>query len=45
MDILSDRNYKKYAIKKPKNLNQIFKIDSWAKNLTLIKIKKKYEKN
>ena len=43
MDILNDRNYKKYAIKKPNNINQIYKIDYWAKNLTLGKIKTKYE--
>ena len=42
MDILNDRNYKKYAIKKPNNINQIYKIDYWAKNLTLRKIKIKY---
>ena len=29
--ILNDRNYKKYAIKVPRNLNQINLIDSWAK--------------
>ena len=43
MNILNDRNYKKYAIKKPKNINQIYKIDHWAKELTLRKIKDKYE--
>jgi 1-deoxy-D-xylulose-5-phosphate reductoisomerase len=31
--ILSDRNYKKYAIKKPTTINQILKINDWAKNL------------
>ena len=31
MTILKDRNYKKYAIKKPKNINQIIEIDKWAK--------------
>jgi len=36
--ILNNRNFKKYAIRKPKNLNEIFKIDSWAKKLTLNKI-------
>ncbi len=40
MNILSDRNYKKYAIRNPKNLNQINKIDQWAKQWTLKKIKK-----
>ena len=29
--IMNDRNYRKYAIKKPKTLKEIFKIDSWAK--------------
>ena len=33
--ILNDRNYKKYAIKKPKNLKQINEIDLWAKNKTM----------
>ena len=34
--ILRDRNYKKYAIKKPKNIKEIFKIDEWARE-TVIK--------
>tara|TARA_Y100000389_G_C17393064_1_gene480996 strand:- start:30 stop:1193 length:1164 start_codon:yes stop_codon:yes gene_type:complete len=34
MVILKDRNYKKYAIKRPKNINQINKIDNWAKKIT-----------
>ena len=37
--VLSDRNYKKYAIKEAKNIGQIFKIDQWARNVTLKKIK------
>ncbi len=37
--ILNDRNYKKYAIKKPKNLKQINEIDLWAKNKTMELIK------
>ena len=40
MTILNDRNYKKYAIKKPQNINQILKIDLWARKLTIDKIKK-----
>ena len=36
-DIMNDRNYKKYAIQNPKNINEVLKIDSWAKSL----IKKK----
>ena len=37
--ILNDRNYKKYAIKRPKNISQILKINNWAKSITLQKIK------
>ena len=37
--ILNDRNYKKYAIKTPKNLDQIYLIDNWARNKTIEKIK------
>ena len=33
MKILRDRNYKKYAIKKPKNINEIIKIDNWTRKL------------
>ena len=40
MIILNDKNYKKYAIKNPKNLIQINKIDNWARAKTLEKIKK-----
>ena len=29
--VLRDRNYRKYAIKKPKTINQILNIDIWAK--------------
>ena len=39
MKILSDRNYKKYAIRKPKNINEITKIDNWAREITLNKLK------
>ena len=39
MIILKDRNYKKYAIRNPININQIKKIDTWARILTLEKIK------
>ena len=31
MAILKDRNYKKYAIRKPKNINQIVEIDNLVK--------------
>ena len=37
--VLNDRNYKKYAIKEPKNINQIFQIDKWARDMTYKKIK------
>jgi 1-deoxy-D-xylulose-5-phosphate reductoisomerase len=30
--ILNNRNYKKYAIRKPKNINQIKTIDQWARS-------------
>ena len=39
MGILRDRNYKKYAIRKPKNIEQINKIDNWARQITINKIK------
>jgi len=38
MTILNDRNYKKYAIRNPKNIDQINEIDSWARNKTMEKI-------
>ena len=38
--ILSDRNFKKYAIRKPKNISQIYLIDKWARQITLDKIQK-----
>ena len=31
MSVLNDKNYKKYAIRKPKNINDIIKIDKWAR--------------
>ena len=37
--IMNDRNYIKYAIKRPKNIRQIYLIDFWAGNKTLEKIK------
>ena len=43
MAILKDINYKKYAIKKPKNLNQINLVDIWARSTTLKIIKKKID--
>ena len=38
MDILNDRNYKKYAIRRPKNINDINKIDNWTRKAILKKI-------
>ena len=38
MNILNDRNYRKYAIKNPKNIFQIKQIDTWARKLTINKI-------
>ena len=38
MDILNDRNYKKYAIRRPKNINEINKIDNWTRKAILKKI-------
>jgi len=39
MSVLKDKNYKKYAIRRPKNINQILTINNWAKKTTLSKIK------
>ena len=39
--ILNDRNYKKYAIRRPQNINQIIEIDQWARKQTLKIINKK----
>ena len=38
LSILNDSNYRKYAIKKPKTLKEILKIDSWAKSTIKNKI-------
>ncbi len=40
--VLKDRNFKKNAIKRPQNINQITKIDYWAKKVTLSIINKLY---
>ena len=42
MNILRDRNYRKYAIRNPKDLEQINKINSWARQKTIERIKSKY---
>ena len=39
MNVLKDKNYKKYAIRSPQNINQILTINDWAKNITLEKIR------
>ncbi len=39
MDVLKDKNFKKYAIKKPRNINQIYYIDNWARSLTMKKLR------
>lgn len=33
--VFKDKNYKKYAIKKPTNIIKIYEIDNWAKSRTL----------
>ena len=38
MSILDDRNYKKYAIRSPNNINKIYKIDNWLEKMTLNRI-------
>ena len=38
MAIMKDSNYKKYAIKNPNNIKQIYQIDIWARSHTLNKI-------
>ena len=42
MSVLKDRNYKKNAIKSCKNINQIIKLDNWARKITFEKIKSIY---
>jgi 1-deoxy-D-xylulose 5-phosphate reductoisomerase len=41
MGIMNDRNYKKYAIKRPNNINQIKSIDHWTREITFRKLKTK----
>ena len=33
--VMKDRNYKKYAIKEPKNISQIYLVDKWSREITL----------
>ena len=42
MAIFRDSNFKKYAVKKPKNIKQIYLIDIWARKLTIKKLKIKH---
>ncbi len=39
LGILKDRYYKKYAIRRPKNISQILEINNWAKKTTLKKLR------
>ena len=41
MAIIKDSNYKKYAVKNPSNIKQIYQIDFWARSTTINKINKK----
>jgi 1-deoxy-D-xylulose-5-phosphate reductoisomerase len=43
LKVLNDRNYRKYAIKEPKNINQIFQVDEWSRSTVYKKIN--YKKN
>ena len=36
--VLNDRNYKRFAVKKPKNIGEIIQIDEWARNTVIKKI-------
>jgi 1-deoxy-D-xylulose-5-phosphate reductoisomerase len=37
--VLNDRNYKKYAIKEPKNIDQVFQTDKWSRETLYKKLK------
>ena len=39
--VMKDRNYRKYAIKEPKNISQIYLVDKWSREITLKYIRKK----
>ena len=39
LTVLNDRNYKKYAIRRPKNIKQIIDIDMWARKITSERLK------
>ena len=38
ISVLNDRNYKKNAIKIPRNISQVFEIDKWSRNLAYKKV-------
>ena len=40
LSVLNDRNYRKYAIKVPKNIDQILLIDKWSRKATNEKIER-----
>ena len=42
--VLKNKNYQKYAIQKPSNLNKIYVIDRWARNIVLDIIGKRTKK-
>ena len=41
LTILNNRNYKKYAIRRPDNINQINIVDAWSRTVTMELIRKK----
>ena len=41
LSVLNDRNYKKYAIKEPKDIEQILQIDKWSRRTAYEKIERK----
>ncbi|OUW49185.1 MAG: hypothetical protein CBD56_00770 [Candidatus Pelagibacter sp. TMED196] len=43
--VFKDRDFNKYAVKKVPNINEIYKIDNWARKKTLEIISKNYAKN
>ena len=42
--VFNDRDFNKYAVKKKPNINEIYKIDNWARKKTIEIISKNYEK-
>ena len=38
LQVLKDRNYRKYAIKEPKSISQILQIDQWSRKVVYRKI-------